>query len=136
MSYATNRNSSTWVGYGSAHAPDSSSFQWRFPLAFQAVPAGILALGIMFFPESPRHLMETDREEEALRVIQKLHANGTNDEWIQREFHEIKTTIAAERAITAPGWMVMFKVPQWRTRLMHGVAVQVFTQFSGISKCH
>lgn len=28
----------------------------------------------------------------------------------------------------------MFTVPQWRTRLLHGVAVQVFTQLSGISK--
>jgi len=29
---------STWVGYGSHHAGDHTSFQWRFPLAFQAVP--------------------------------------------------------------------------------------------------
>jgi hypothetical protein len=47
--------------------------------------------------------METDREEEALRVLRKLHFNGSNDEYIQREFHEIKTTIAAEKAITVPG---------------------------------
>ncbi|KAK3687154.1 general substrate transporter [Podospora appendiculata] len=125
---------STWVGYGSAHAEGSiAAFQWRFPLAFQAVPAVILAAGIMFFPESPRHLMETDREEEAMRVLQKLHFDGSNDAWIQQEFHEIKTTIAAEKAITAPGWRIMFTVPQWRTRLMHGVAVQVFTQFTGIN---
>jgi hypothetical protein len=87
----------------------------------------------MFFPESPRHLMETDREDEALKVLRKLHYNGSNEEYIQREYHEIKTTIAAEKAITVPGWSVMFTVPQWRTRLMHGVAVQVFTQFTGIS---
>ncbi|KAK3367676.1 general substrate transporter [Podospora didyma] len=125
---------STWVGYGAAHAEgDLGEFQWRFPLAFQALPALILAAGIMFFPESPRHLMETDREEEALRILKKLHYDGTNEEWIAQEFHEIKTTIAAEKAITAPGWMIMFTVPVWRTRLMHGVAVQVFTQFTGIN---
>lgn len=93
----------------------------------------MLVSGIMFFPESPRHLMEKDQEEEAMRVLRKLHYDGTNEEWVQREFHEIKTTIAAEKAITAPGWRVMFTVPQWRTRLMHGVAVQVFTQFTGIN---
>jgi hypothetical protein len=87
----------------------------------------------MFFPESPRHLMETDREDEALKVLRKLHFNGSNEEYIQREYHEIKTTIAAEKAITVPGWGIMFTVSQWRTRLMHGVAVQVFTQFTGIS---
>lgn len=77
--------------------------------------------------------MEIDCEEEARRVLWKLHSDGTNDEWIQQEFHEIKTTIAAEKAITVPGWRIMFTVPQWRTRLMHGVAVQVFTQFTGIN---
>ena len=77
--------------------------------------------------------MEIDREEEAMRVLRKLHYDGTNEDWIRQEFHEIKTTIAAEKAITVPGWRVMFTVPQWRTRLMHGVAVQVFTQFTGIN---
>ncbi|KAL2022507.1 hypothetical protein VTK56DRAFT_5114 [Thermocarpiscus australiensis] len=125
---------STWVGYGSAQAEgDLGQFQWRFPLAFQALPALLLVCGIMFFPESPRHLMETDREDEAMRVLRKLHYNGSNDEWIQQEFHAIKTTIAAEKAITVPGWRIMFTVPEWRTRLMHGVAVQVFTQFTGIN---
>jgi hypothetical protein len=115
-------------------ASATSSIQWRLPLAFQCLPCSILALGIMFFPESPRHLMETDREDEALKVLRKLHFNGSNEEYIQREYYEIKTTIAAEKAITVPGWGIMFTVPQWRTRLMHGVAVQVFTQFTGISK--
>jgi hypothetical protein len=55
------------------------------------------------------------------------------DEWLQSEINEIKQTIAAEKAITVPGWKIMFTVPQWRTRLLHGVAVQVFTQMSGIS---
>jgi len=75
-------------------------------------------------PESPRHLMETDREEEALRVLRKLHFTGANDDEVMQEFHEIKTTIAAEKAITVPGWRIMFTVKQWRTRLFHGVAVQ------------
>lgn len=69
-----------------------------------------------------------------MKVLQKLHYDGTNDEWIQREFFEIKTTLQAEKAITVPGWRIMFTVPQWRTRLMHGVAVQAFTQLTGISK--
>ncbi|KAK8165274.1 putative MFS sugar transporter [Phyllosticta citrichinensis] len=124
---------STWVGYGSSKVPKTSAFSWRFPLAFQALPCVILICGIMFFPESPRHLVEHDREDEALRVLRKLHYNGENDEWIQQEFREIRVTVAAEKAITAPGWRVMFTVPQWRTRLMHATLVQVFTQFTGIN---
>jgi hypothetical protein len=78
--------------------------------------------------------METDREEEAMRVLRKLHFNGHNEDVVEAEFHAIKVTIAAEKLITVPGWRIMFTVPQWRTRLMHGVAVQVFTQFTGISE--
>ncbi|KUL89392.1 hypothetical protein ZTR_04400 [Talaromyces verruculosus] len=124
---------STWIGYGSLHAPDTSQVQWRFPLAFQALPALMLFMGMFWLPESPRHLIEKQDDDEALRVLNRLHYDGTNDEWIQREFTEIKATIDAEREITAPGWMVMFRVPQWRKRLLLGTAVQVFTQMTGIN---
>ena len=69
---------STWVGYGSHYAGDNSQFQWRFPLAFQAVPCLILVVGMIWFPESPRHLMATDREDQAMVVLRKLHFDGNN----------------------------------------------------------
>jgi hypothetical protein len=122
---------STWVGYGSSKVPETSPFSWRFPLAFQCVPCLMLVCGMMFFPESPRYLVETDRAEDALVVLKKLHYNGSNEDWIQAEFNEIKMTIDAERAITAPGWRVMFTVPVWRTRLMHATLIQFFGQMTG-----
>ncbi|KAI2866612.1 hypothetical protein CBS12448_908 [Aspergillus niger] len=124
---------STWVGYGSLHAPNTSEFQWRFPLAFQAVPAVLLVIGMFFMPESPRYLIEKERYEEAMKILRRLHFDGTNEDWIQTEYNEIKTTIEAEKAVTVPGWLIMFRVPQWRTRLMHGIAVQVFTQMTGVN---
>ncbi|GAA88941.1 MFS sugar transporter [Aspergillus luchuensis] len=124
---------STWVGYGSLHAPDTSEFQWRFPLAFQAVPAVLLVIGMFFMPESPRYLIEKERYEEAMKILRRLHFDGINEDWIQTEYNEIKTTIEAEKAVTVPGWLIMFRVPQWRTRLMHGIAVQVFTQMTGVN---
>ncbi|KAI5786603.1 general substrate transporter [Pyronema domesticum] len=124
---------STWIGYGAAHAPGYTSFTWRFPLAFQGVPALFLAVGLTWFPESPRQLIEKDQNEEAVRILHKLHADGTNDEWIAREFQEIHQTIQAEKELHVPGWRPMFTVPEWRTRLMHGTSVQVFTQLTGIN---
>ncbi|KAF4346013.1 hypothetical protein FBEOM_35 [Fusarium beomiforme] len=124
---------STWVGYGSHHMPDTSSFQWRFPLAFQAFPSALLCLGMLWLPETPRHLIATDQLEDGMKTLRKLHFDGSNEEWIKSEFNEIKLTIDAEKAATAPGWMIMFRVPQWRKRLMLGTLVQVFTQFTGIT---
>lgn len=124
---------STWIGYGCGQASNSSSVQWRFPLAFQALPSVVLLAGLFILPESPRWLIEKDRNEEALAVLRKLHSDGTNDEYIVREYGEIRATISAEKAVTSQGWLVMFKVPQWRKRLMLGTLIQVFTQLSGIN---
>ncbi|GAB7348904.1 hypothetical protein MBLNU459_g7596t1 [Dothideomycetes sp. NU459] len=124
---------STWIGYGSGHAPDSNTVQWRFPLAFQALPSILLLVGLLWLPESPRYLIEKNQNQEGLRILKKLHFDGTNEDWIMKEYSEITTTIEAERAVTVPGWTTMFKVPQWRKRLMHGTLVQVFTQLTGIN---
>ncbi|KAJ5137340.1 hypothetical protein N7526_003573 [Penicillium atrosanguineum] len=124
---------STWIGYGSLHASDSSEFQWRFPLAFQVVPALTLVIGMIFLPESPRYLIEKDKFSEAMQVLRKMHSDGTNDDWIEAEYTGICRTIAAEKSIAMPGWMPMFTVPQWRTRMLHGLAVQAFTQMTGIN---
>jgi hypothetical protein len=90
-------------------------------LAFQAVPALLLVVGMFFMPESPRYLVETEKYDEAMRILKRLHYDGTNDDWIQTEYTEIRATIDAEKAVTAPGWLIMFQVPQWRTRLMYAL---------------
>ncbi|CAI4214331.1 unnamed protein product [Parascedosporium putredinis] len=97
------------------------------------LPAAMLAIGMIWFPESPRHLIATDRLDEGMKILRRLHYDGTNEDWIQAEFNEIKLTIDAEKAATAPGWLIMFRVPQWRRRLMLATLVQVFTQFTGIN---
>jgi hypothetical protein len=63
--------------------------------------------------------------------LRRLHYNGSNEERIEEEFTEIKTTIDRENQIIAPGWKPMFVVPEWRMRLIHGILVQVFTQMTG-----
>ncbi len=45
----------SWTAYGCYKGfPASSSNQWRVSLGIQIIPAGILALLILLFPESPR----------------------------------------------------------------------------------
>lgn len=59
---------------------------------------------MLFMPESPRYLVETEKYDEAMRILKRLHYDGTNDDWIQTEYTEIKATIDAEKAVMAPGW--------------------------------
>lgn len=83
------------------------------------MPALILVVGMIFLPESPRYLIEKERFSEAMQVLRKMHSDGSNDDWIETEYNGICRAIEAEKAIASPGWLPMFTVPQWRTRMLY-----------------
>lgn len=74
---------------------------------------------MVFLPESPRYLIEKEQYVQAMRVLRKLHFDGTNEDWIEAEFNEICRTIEAEKSVAVQGWAPMFTVPQWRTRMLY-----------------
>ncbi|KAF8857187.1 general substrate transporter [Acephala macrosclerotiorum] len=122
-----------WLGYGCSFT--NTDFQWRFPLAFQCIPALILLCGIWFLQESPRWLMEQDRHEEALAVLHKLHDDGSDatKEYVELEFREIRDVIIADRNTNKISWSSIFRKPSWRRRLLLGCGVQAFGPLSGIN---
>lgn len=117
-----------WIGYGCNYS--STSFQWRFPLAFQVVPGLCLAIGTWFLQESPRWLMEKDRFDEARQALFKLHGNGSNQEFLDLEFAEIRDTIIAEKTLAVKSWSGLVKKPSWRKRLILGCGIQAWGQLS------
>jgi sugar porter (SP) family MFS transporter len=120
-----------WIGYGSSFA--NSDFQWRFPLAFQCIPAVILAVGILFQLESPRWLCEKGRNEEAREVLHKLHYDGSNQEFLDLEYREICEAIELERKLAVKSWSGLFAKKSWRRRLALACGIQLATQTSGIN---
>jgi sugar porter (SP) family MFS transporter len=120
-----------WLGYGCFKV--DSPFQWRFPLSFQVIPSVTMAVGIWFLPESPRWLVEKERYEDARKVLEKLHGNGSNEEFLEHEFREIRDTIVAEKTVSVKSWKQMVSRPSWRRRLALGMGVQAFGQLSGIN---
>lgn len=46
---------------------------------------------MMFMPQSPRHLMNTGREEECLQTLARLRGTSTDDILVRIEFLEIKS---------------------------------------------
>jgi hypothetical protein len=105
----------------------------RFPLSFQVVPGIIMASGIWFLQESPRWLIEQDRHDDARAVLNKLHNNGSNDEFLELEYREIRDTIVAEKTLAVQSWSALLSRPSWRKRLFLGCGVQAFGQLSGIN---
>lgn len=123
----------TWIVYGTSLGYTTSN-QWRIPLGLQIVPAGILGLMILLFPESPRWLIDHGREQEGLRTLAKLHANGDETAaWVQAEYAQIQATIADEHENAAKGYKELFVDRSSFRRLFLVISLQASVQMSGVS---
>ncbi|OCB89303.1 general substrate transporter [Sanghuangporus baumii] len=120
-----------FVQFGCSYIDGVSSF--RIPWGLQMIPAIILAIGIMWFPESPRWLVDHGREEEALEVLADLHAHGNKDDsLVQLEYEEIRQQVYFEKQEGAKSYMDLFK-PGITRRVMLGTSLQMWSQLSGMN---
>lgn len=104
---------SFWVGYGCNFIGGTGDTQsraaWLVPVCIQLVPAIILGIGMtVFMPQSPRHLMNTGREEECLEVLAWLRNKSTDDMVVRIEFLEVKAMHMFEKETSAT------KYPQYQ----------------------
>lgn len=73
-----------------------SNASWRVPFALQIVPAMILGLGMLVFPESPRYMLMKKQEEKALACLSKLRRMHVDTEALRMEFLAIKAEVLFE----------------------------------------
>lgn len=73
---------------------------WRVPFALQIVPAIILGVGMLFFPESPRFHLLRKREAEALACLAKLRRLHITSEDLLQEYLTIKAEVLFEESYT------------------------------------
>ncbi|KAJ5537675.1 hypothetical protein N7513_005627 [Penicillium frequentans] len=97
---------SFWIGYGTNYIGGTGAGQsdaaWLIPICIQILPALVLAAGmILFMPQSPRHLMNTGREEECLQTLARLRGSTTDDLLVRIEHLEIKSLYLFERETAA-----------------------------------
>ena len=96
---------SYWFTYGTNYIGGTGAGQsraaWLIPITIQILPAIILAVGILFLPESPRWLINEGREQESLAVIAGLRRLPESDLLVQLEFLEVKAQKLFEDRISA-----------------------------------
>jgi len=126
------------VGYAAHNVPnaETNAFTWRFPIAIAAIPAVFIAFALQWLPESPRFLVRQGMTEQAYKSMMKLYHDGTNREVIQRSIQEMSLQWKRECQImpAVSDWVIMWKVPQWRARVLNATLPSAFTQLTGISK--
>lgn len=110
-----------------------SEWSWRILAILQAAPSAFQLIFLWWVPESPRFLIAKDRQDEALQILAKFHANGNADHpTVQFEFREIRDTIKLEQAAdNASRYVDFFKTKGNRYRLIVIIALGIFSQWSG-----
>lgn len=70
-----------------------SEAAWRVPFALQIVPAFILGVGMIFFPESPRFYLMRKSEERALGALGQLRRVHPDSDTLREEYLAIKAEV-------------------------------------------
>lgn len=116
-SYSLGKVIAAWLTFGCIYW--DSDWSWRLPTLFEASGPVILIIAMIFCPESPRFLVSKGRDEEALRILAKYHANGEReDELVQQECREISMYIQRDRANSIGSWRSLVATSGNRHRMM------------------
>ncbi|KAH7063099.1 general substrate transporter [Macrophomina phaseolina] len=125
---------SYWINYGFWFVTQYGSFQWRFPIAFQAVFGFLLILGVLAYPESPRWLLKHGKEEAAKEIMGHLYDCSPNDEKVTSEVAEIQkiNAITGGKKLTVKEFFS--KGPEMnRWRALIAFCSQAFQQIGGLN---
>ncbi|KAK5131131.1 hypothetical protein LTR08_001279 [Meristemomyces frigidus] len=121
----------TWLTFGTFHI--GSNWAWRIPSIVQAMPSVLQLCFLYWVPESPRWLMAKGKNEEALQMLAKHHADGNElDETVIFEYAEIKETIRLEsEARHSSSYLDFFRTKGNRYRFFLLITLGLFSQWSG-----
>ncbi|KAF1835132.1 high affinity glucose transporter [Decorospora gaudefroyi] len=120
-----------YISYGCSFLLGPKAF--RVPWGLQMIPAVILAIGLVFLPESPRWLARHDRWEETQAVLTLVHGKGDpNSPFVKHELDEIRQMIEFERQNADVSWLELFK-PGMINRTHIGIFTQVWSQLTGMN---
>ena len=103
----------------------SLPFSWRFPLGFQIVFLLMVIVLAFFFPETPRHLAQTGRLEDAKAILFRCRIRPTEDS-VTRELEEIKKAIQIEATQASHGFIsIIWKKDSLHTRRRVALAMGI-----------
>ncbi|QRW06106.1 Sugar (and other) transporter [Ceratobasidium sp. AG-Ba] len=111
----------------------NSDWQWRVPVLFQALPAGIVFCFSWFIPESPRWLVRVGRDDEARAILTKYHGNGDpSSPLVEFEMQEIAAMCALDGSDQV-WWDLrpLFRTAADRYRSYMCLGMATFGQLSG-----
>lgn len=122
---------SYWMAFAFAWLEPSSA-AWRIPIAIQLVFCFAAFVLVFFLPESPRWLILSGREDEALKVLSALNDLEPDHDEIRQEFLQIKDAVI-EMAKGSFGGVLSQGDYRHLHRTVLAYVLQIFQQLSGIN---
>ncbi|EER37730.1 MFS monosaccharide transporter [Histoplasma capsulatum H143] len=121
---------SVWVDYFCSYIPNN--WAWRLPLMCQCFMGALLGLGSLIICESPRWLLDTDRDEEGMVVIANLYGGGDlHNDKARQEYRDIKMGVLIQRQEGERTYRDMFR--RYSKRVFIAMSAQAFAQLNGIN---
>jgi MFS transporter, SP family, sugar:H+ symporter len=120
--------------FGTYEHQRQNSGSWRIVLAIGWVFTGILGVGILFFPETPRYDYRQGRVEKARETMVRVFGAPAHHYAVHTELEEIEAKLQAENQIkhgVVREYINMFRAPRMAYRIMLGVVLQMFQQLTG-----
>ena len=116
-----------WIDFGTSYA--SSSFSWRFPLAFPMLLSFIVMSTIFSLPESPRWLSKVGRDREAANILQLLHEEPRT---VEKELNDIRVSLDLSGNV---GLRSLLNMGTQRVlhRVLIGCMAQAMLQLTGVN---
>jgi len=120
-----------WLAFGTQHI--EGDWSWRVPTLIQGIFSVIQLSFIWWIPESPRWYLSKDRNDEALRMLAKYHADGNeSDPTVMFEYAEMKETIRLEFLHQkSSSYLDFFRTKGNRLRLAIILSLGLISQWSG-----
>lgn len=122
-----------WAAYGLLQVYDDDRV-YRIVFSLQGMACVIMALMLIFMPESPRYLLAHGRQDEARQVISALLDLPEDNPMVISQIEEITQAIELEMA-SARNWKDLFKSAHdaqgEKRRMLTAVVIQVCQPFSG-----
>ncbi|KAM4054353.1 major facilitator superfamily protein [Hirsutella rhossiliensis] len=121
-----------WINYGVDATISPGRKQWRIPFAVQLIPGGLLLIGALFIPESPRWLFSIGRRRQATEILCWVRGLDRDDAYVVHEIGQIDAGLHRhQRGFWKPFLSLKKRRTQWRFLL--GVLLFVFQNGSGIN---
>ncbi|SLM38015.1 mfs sp sugar:h symporter, partial [Lasallia pustulata] len=107
------------INYGTYEHQRHKAASWRIPMGIAFVWSIILAVGILFFPETPRFQYRRGKIEEAKQTMMKVYGAPANHYTIHVELEEIEQKLRAEaaRGSAVQEWYRMLYAPKMAYRI-------------------